>query len=385
MTLTTTQENTIQLLKNGPRFIELYIELILKAEKFILLHSYIFEDDEITEPIIQALISQSQKNIPVFVILDAFGSGEFSTQTVTRLQEAHINFNFFSPFFKFKKIAQRLHQKLLLIDNKYAVVGGINLSKQFNSPDQGAPWLDYACLIEGIEVQEIFCEVLPLYLKSFQKRHKQLNSFLALTHQVKGPVLLKTNSNDWTQYKNNIYQSYIIAIRKAQTDIYILATYFIPGKRLLKELRNAKRRGVNIHLIFGKLTDHPIVNLAIKYFYDWYLEQGFQIYEWDKSIIHGKLALIDDRWVTIGSYNHNYVSRYGNLELNIEVINNEFAAIVKDEFITVTRHSEEITSSNFKKDFKHLVLTHLTFFLTNILTLISLLILYKRDEMKDIN
>src|SRR5690606_20020936 len=141
--------------------------------------------------------------------------------------------------------------------------------------------------------------------------------------------------NDWMKYKNRIYKSYIQAIKKSQTSITLMATYFIPGKKLLKELRLAKKRGVQVNLVFCNTSDHPFISKVEQYFYGWYLQNGFNIFEWSQSVMHGKIALIDGNWCSIGSYNHNYISRYGNLEINFEIIDLKFTQLIKDEFMDV--------------------------------------------------
>ncbi|MAX65881.1 MAG: phospholipase D-like domain-containing protein [Bacteriovoracaceae bacterium] len=378
-----THNNHIDLIKNGPEFITTNLKLINEARSFIFFHTYIFEEDNITQPLIDAFIQKAQQGVAVYILLDAFGSEDLSHVTKDRFQDAGVNFHFFTPLFHINNIGRRLHQKVLLIDNKKCLLGGINYSKKFNSPEQKTPWLDYSCVVEGEEVYNTFQTILKLYLKNFPKHKEQLLSFRNYSHTVEDYHLIKTNENDWTRHKQQIYNSYLIAIKSAKHEIIILATYFIPGKKLLKYLRKAQKRGVRIKLIFGKISDHPLVSAASDYFYQWYLDNHFEIYEWDQSVIHGKLALIDNKWVSIGSYNHNYISRYGNLEINYEIISKEFSQTVAHEFESIVSSSKKLTYEDLNRGMRSRVFILIVYFLTNIITFFSILFIFKRDEEEE--
>jgi cardiolipin synthase len=375
-----TTKNKIQLLTNGAHFIDENIKLINKAKEFIFFHTYIFNDDEVTLPIIEALLNAKDRKVSIFIIFDAYGSAKFSKKTQNKLLVKGIHFKLFKPIVLLKNIGRRLHQKLLLIDNHSAIVGGINYAKEFNSPMDSGPWLDYASLIEGQEVNNIFKKVLHLYITNFRPQKDQLLSFQEFSHKVNNETNVCTNENDWMRYKQEIYKSYLTAINSAKSEITILATYFIPGKKLLKELKKAQDRGVTVKLIFGSLSDHSLVSTAADYFYQWYIDHGIEIYEWDTSIIHGKLALIDNEWVTIGSYNHNYISRYGNLELNIEVINSDLAISVKEEFSRIIEASKRITETNLSKTIGNKIIIYLIYLLTNLITFLSIALIFKRQK-----
>lgn len=191
--------------------------------------------------------------------------------------------------------------------------------------------------------------------------------------------MVKTNLNDWTRNKKQIFKSYLSAISKAETEIYLLATYFIPGKKLLNALKKAKKRNINIHLIFGSKSDHPVTRIIENYFYNWYLSNGIKIYEYDKSIIHGKLAMIDNHWITIGSYNHNFISRYANLEINYEILDKSFGKIIKEEFENIINNSTEIKEGSLQSK-KNRILVGAFYFLTNLVTWLSLIFLLRRKK-----
>lgn len=117
----------------------------------------------------------------------------------------------------------------------------------------------------------------------------------------------------------------------AQHQITIINSYFFPRKKFMKQLTDAVDRGVRVRLILPKYSDWPSYILASEYLYSFFLERGVEIYQWKKSILHGKLATVDHEWSTIGSFNLNYTSYQQNLELNVDIYSNEFTTFLNCE------------------------------------------------------
>ncbi len=376
------QKNSIDLIINGDSFIERNLEVINGATHFIMLHTYIFEDDEVTTPVVNALACAAERGVSVYVLLDAFGSQEFSDKARRSLIDSGVNCAYFTPIFHFYRLARRMHQKVLIADNTQCIIGGINLAKRFNSPTTESPWLDYSVFVQGEEVHNIYLKIVRHYLKYFSHKKDELQSFKAYSHQVSDQVVIKTIENDWGFRYREVTKSYYNAIDTAQDEIVILATYFLPGKRLLNLLQRAAKRGVKVTLIFSAMSDHAVVHACEEYFFKWYLKAGFEVFLWDQSMVHGKIALIDDNWTTVGSYNHNYLSKYGNCEINCEVINNAFRNTVKEELNRVISNSKKINIADINKTFRYS--QYLSFFLLNFMTLFSLIFLYRQsDEDKE--
>jgi cardiolipin synthase len=382
--------NSIRLVHNGDDFLNTTIELINEAKDFIWLHTYIYEDDSITKPVTEALIRRAKEGIKIFFLVDGFGSRFLNDDFVTRFKEVGIHFSLFAPMFSKKMYhwGRRLHSKILLIDNSKVLTGGINLSQHFNAPHNKLPWLDYSVLIEGEEVFEITRRNFRLYAKHFPYIKQQPNKFLYVPNKKPESVcLLRTQVNDWMRFKNEIYQGHVEAIRNARDRIIIMATYFFPGKKFLNELRQAASKGVEVILIFTEKSDHPLERWSSKYLYSWFLSHNFKIYEWGESIVHGKLALFDDHWVTVGSYNHNFMSRYGNIELNIDVSDHQFASEVEKEIDYVLGLSTEITKERWQSSYKlsHRIKETLSFIFANFLTVTSFWFAIRKNDKKDFN
>lgn len=374
--------NSISLIKNGDDFLIQNIDLIKKAKQFILLQTYIFTEDTTTKPIIDAIIEQANLGIKVYILLDGFGSLRISKFE----NHKNIEFNIFSPLssLAFKNIGRRLHSKCLIIDNQYALVGGINLSQKFNDPQGSKPWLDYSCLIAGEEVLALYKKILPLY-----KRIPLDPAYLKITpnQQFSKPILLQTNINDGTRIKSQIHRSYVKAIKNAKKKITIVAPYFLPGKKFLNHLKKASLSGVDVELIFSAQSDHPLERWSSKYLYLWLLSNDIRIFEYNNSIVHGKIAVIDDSWTTIGSYNFNFLSRFSNHEINIEINDFDFTHDIIKELNYIKENSTEISAEkwNMENNIFHRLLEILSYSFANILTLVSMFLFIKKHKEEDIN
>lgn len=379
------QRNQVSLIANGEDFIEKCIEAIKGAQSQIKLHTYIFEEDEISNRIIKELEQKSNEGVKVFLLFDAFASPELSADLKERFKRAGINWAFFAPILsrKFEHYGRRLHQKVLIIDNSRAITGGINLAKKFIAPKSEKPWLDYAIDLRGEEVARLQRKTMWLYLKYFPEHRSIFKQKTDKASTEPGwDTQARTLVNDFMRFRTEIHQSYIQALREAKSSVKITATYFLPGKRFMRELKKASRRGVQIELIFGKRSDHTLERWSSRYLYSWYLKHGIKVYEWSDSILHAKAALIDNAWVSIGSYNHNYISRYACLELNIEVLNKEFASKMDQEFEKIKERSEIISKKDWHRPSRRWasMVYFFTYALSNVVTFISLLFIFRSKE-----
>lgn len=369
------------LIVNGPGFIKETELLIRQARNYIFLHTYIFHYDNMTITLVEELKMANARGVKVFIIIDGFGSINFPHKVIDHLKNQGIHIKYFKPLLSFKEIGIRLHQKVLLVDGEQAIVGGINYSEKYNAIGIESPWLDHALYTSSQEILRLLLKkVFPLYRSHFKLKKTFIGNFAT-------PYGPKTNKvkvieNNWTRYRQEVYRDYLHNIRKANFEIILFATYFIPGKKLLRTLKKASKRGVKIKLIFGKKSDHPMSKLASDYFYKWYLKNGFEVYEWVESIVHSKMGIFDQEIVTIGSYNHNFISRYANLELNITINDQAVSKQVVNEFERVLSHSTQIKKEDYKDSLGSRFFSSLIYIITNMFALFSMIFIYKNYKKK---
>ena len=155
-------------------------------------------------------------------------------------------------------------------------------------------------------------------------------------------MLFETRDNDGHQ--NDIERQYRLAIRACRTELTIANAYFFPGYRLLRDLRNAAKRGVRVRLILQGEPDMPIVKQAASYLYGYLIDAGVQIYEYCQRPLHGKVALADDHWSTVGSSNLDPLSLSLNLEANVFISDRDFNAVLRARLENlIEHHCQQVT------------------------------------------
>jgi cardiolipin synthase len=138
-------------------------------------------------------------------------------------------------------------------------------------------------------------------------------------------IRVKVLQNNWSRNKIEILKSYRSALKHAQHRMIIFASYFLPGRNERRLLRSASRRGVDIKIVFSAESDEPVFTRATNFLYDFILRNNITIYEYLPSNLHAKVATVDGKWCTIGSYNMNHLSDYGSVEMNADILDTGFA------------------------------------------------------------
>lgn len=289
------------------------------------LQTYIFDSDETGIRIAQALINAAQRGVTIFIVLDAYGADRLNKETQQQLTQAGIRLRFFGQLGTAGSLAwgRRLHHKIVVVDRCKALVGGINISNRYAGYGEEA-WLDFALLVEGPAVTQIVKICQQVYSQWFVLPQKGFRQFEHLEHHDKS-IKIQLLQNDWLRSKNQIALAYANAIKAAQKEIIIANSYFLPGRFFRKRLKEAAKRGVKIKILLPGVSDVPLAKQAIHYLYRFLLRNNIEIYEWMPSVLHGKVACVDGKWCTVGSYNLNYLSAYASIEFNIGVLDEEFS------------------------------------------------------------
>ena len=327
----TTKNNKTELLVNGLNYCEKYLECLRSANSTIHLQTYIFELDDFGLQVYNELLKARARGIDVYVLVDAVGSRKLNFETETSLKNAGVN------FFRFNSIhikwlyrwGRRLHHKILIIDQTACIIGGINIHSPFEHHSI-IPRLDFAVLVSGPIVYKLdqYCRLV--LRRSLREKIKLLKIYDETKEYLNG-VEVGISVNDWAYGHRKITEQYSKLTSNAQKDIVIVSSYFFPRKKFMKQLVAAVSRGVRVRLILPTFSDWPSYILASEYLYSYFLNNKIEIYQWKKSMLHGKLACIDGRWSTIGSYNLDYTSYQQNLEINVNIYSKEFTEVLNIE------------------------------------------------------
>lgn len=320
--------NCVELLINGEEFFPRVFDSIRKAKREVLLETFILCEDEVGKELQKALIAAAKRGARVEVTVDDYGTADLSEKFIQELTDAGVSLHVFDPTPRLLGIRvnmfRRLHRKLVVVDANEAFVGGINFSIDHITSVGPDTKQDYAVLVRGPIVQDVRKTCLHL-LRHGRHKTKSLGNTMstpALDRAGKVRMLLAVRDNIW--HTKDIERHYLRAIHGAKERLVIANAYFFPGYRLLRALRRAARRGVKVILILQGKPDMPWVSACSRLLYQYLLREKVVIYEYCQRPLHGKVALADDKWVTVGSSNLDPLSLALNLEANLVIEDAEF-------------------------------------------------------------
>jgi cardiolipin synthase len=356
--------DSFKLVHSGTEYFSALQSLIDAAVYEIHFQTYIFLADETGRHVADALLRAAHRGVKIYLLLDAYGSGNLSKELVSDLLAAGIEVRFFGKLFSGLSIhiGRRLHRKIILADGKNALIGGINISNQYNSLKGRIPWLDYAILFYDFPSNQLYRLCQERWLKPGKKRRfkKAFKPHFENSADAVGHSNIKINENDYLRGRNMAAKSYFSAILHAKQSLFIVGGYFLPGGKARRLLRRAAQRGVDIRVILAAQSDVALNRNAVQYLYQWLLRNNMKIYEYKPANVHGKVLIADKTRVCIGSYDLNNLSTYSNIELNLDIHNPVFASQFYDELEEVSEKDCKLVTvedlykrSNLWKRFKH--------------------------------
>jgi cardiolipin synthase len=328
--------NRVTLLNSGAEYFPALLAAIDAAQTEIYLESYIFADDDVGQAIAAGLCLAAARGVQVNVTVDGFGGHNFIRNFVPRLLAAGVRAMLYRPElgrFKLRRYRlRRLHRKLVVIDARIAFIGGINIIDDHNGLPEMCPRYDYAVRVEGPVLLPIHQAARRLWeivaWVNFKRRYRSPPPGKPCCNAV-GEQSAAFLIRDNLRHRNDILQAYIEAINSAQSDILIANAYFMPGVRFGWALQAAARRGVNITILLQGKTDHPLMHFATQAIYARALRSGIRIFEYEKSFMHAKVAVIDGIWATVGSSNIDPFSLLLAKEANLLVRDAGFAETLR--------------------------------------------------------
>jgi len=326
--------NQIQLLENGDQFYPAVFSAIENAESKIILETFIWFEDSVGWQLHEVLLNAARRGVNIEVLLDGYGSPDLSDKFVSELTMAGVVFRYYDPrprlFGMRTNLFRRMHRKIVVVDAVVAFVGGINYSAEHMTNYGPEAKQDYAVRVEGPVVEDILqfeLENLPGNAEAqrfWRRRHRPEEN------RTPGEAQTLFVWRDNNEHRDDIERHYLKMLANARREVIIANAYFFPGYRLLHAMRNAARRGVRVKLVVQGEPDMPIVKVGARLLYRYLLKGGVQIFEYQRRPLHGKVALMDDHWATVGSSNLDPLSLSLNLEANLIVHDRAFNQTLRD-------------------------------------------------------
>ena len=341
--------NTHQLLLNGEEKFPELLETLNKAEQYIHLEYYAWENDRRGNQIKEILLKKAKEGVKVRAIYDAYASRKIKHNIVKTLREGGVEIY---PIIDIKlvgfanRINHRDHRKIAIIDGIYGFVGGINLSDRYdNSIDTGLYWRDTHLKITGpgvMNLQRHFmvswnaCQKKPLKVNEIIPQNKLLFS------EHKRTSLSQVIAGGPIYDMSNVMLSYTRIFTLAREKLYITNPYFIPNETIADALKQAAKSGVDVRLLLPKKSDSVIVGAASKHYYEALLLSGVKIFEYEKGFIHAKTVVTDNLVSVVGTANMDIRSFDLNFEIMSVIYDATFALDLENSFLEDLKFSEQI-------------------------------------------
>jgi len=320
--------NHFELLENGEEFFPRVFNAIAQARREVMLETFILFEDKIGQELHAALLAAAQRGVEVHVLVDGFGSPDLSDPFVGSLVDAGVCFRVFDPGRRFLgqrlNVLRRMHRKIVVVDGQLGFIGGINYSADHMADFGPEAKQDYSVQVRGPVVAQMhrFTREAVLGRSAHQRPHA--TDITGRPHAGTAHAMFVTRDNQL--HTNDIERQYRVALRAARSRVVIANAYFFPGYRFIREMRRAAKRGVDVRLILQGQPDMPIVKTAASLLYDHLQRAGVRVYEYCDRPLHGKVALVDEDWSTVGSSNLDPLSLSLNLEANVIIQDRAFNA-----------------------------------------------------------
>ena len=329
-----TDGNRITALQNGAEIFPAMLEAIRSAETSITFETYIYWSGEIGETFSRALAERARAGVPVQVTVDWVGSAKMDRKLLAQMQEAGVKVQRYRPlrWYNFRRLNYRTHRKLLVVDGRIGFTGGVGIADQWQGnaedPDH---WRETHFRVEG--------PVVAQFQAAFNDNWIKVTGEL-LNGETFFPPLHRVGDLDAHLFiaspaggSESMHLMYLLAIAAATRTIDLAASYFVPDELVIQAFIAARARGVRVRLLLpGPWIDAEAVRLASKATWGRLLQVGVEIYEYQPTMIHTKLLIIDNELVSVGSTNFDPRSFRLNDEANLNIYEKSFAAQMTDVF-----------------------------------------------------
>jgi cardiolipin synthase len=340
---------TLELLINGEQYYPRLWEDIRAAQNEILVETFIVFDDVVGRELADELCAAAQRGLKVHLTIDGWGSAFLPEAYAERLRQSGVHLHIFGPISSATRwlglrpnLFRRMHRKLVVIDRKIAYAGGINFSEDHLADTHPEGKQDYVVRAVGSVAEQIHdyvaCEIERLCDDRVRSRKWRTRGVALPGASVPwkregnvSEVFFVTRDN--REHHGDIERFYKLALRRAQHEIIIANAYFFPSFGFMWQLRRAVRRGVRVVLILQGKPDMEYVRTVASTLYDYMLDAGVELYEYTQRPLHGKVAVFDDAWCTIGSSNMDPLSLASNAEANLFIYDQVFTKKLREHLV----------------------------------------------------
>jgi cardiolipin synthase len=342
--------NRAEMLVNGERIFPAMLEGIRSAKKTITFESYIYWKGKVGKDFADALAERARNGVKVHVLLDWAGSHPMDQDQINEMGSAGVQvFKYHRPqWYSFRQLNHRTHRKLLVIDGKVGFTGGVGIADEWGGNAQDPDhWRDTHFRIEGPVVAQLQGAFADNWTQTTGSVLHGEEYFPELRAQGNLPSQMFKSSIEGGA--ESMQLMYLLSVAAAKSTIDLSMAYFIPDPDSIEHLVAALERGVKVRIIVpGDHTDSRLVRSASRAHWGRILEHGAEIYEYQPTMFHCKVLVVDNHWVSVGSTNFDTRSFRLNDEANLNIYDREFARLLTTQFEKDLERSRRITYDEWK-------------------------------------
>ncbi len=343
--------NKVTSLVNGDQSFPAMITAVKGAEKSINLETYIYWSGQIGEEFADLLIAKAQEGVRVRVLVDWWGSGEIDSSHFLRMRAAGVQVVKYNPLLPWRalRVNHRDHRKLLIVDGKVGFTGGAGIADIWlGNAEHPGQWRDTMFQLEGPAVGQMQAVFMDNWREAAREVLAGDDYFPELPPA--GDHLVQVFGSSPQDNVETVRMMFLLSIDSARKNIRICTPYFVPGEGTEEALLRACERGVKVEFIVpGSNTDVPFVRHVSRGHWGPLLRAGAKFYEYQPTMFHCKLMIVDDIWVSVGSANVDNRSFRLNDESNMNIYSAAFAAEQVKIFEADKAKTVEVTPELWKK------------------------------------
>jgi cardiolipin synthase len=341
--------NAIETLVNGDKIFPSMLAAIEGARNTITFETYIYWSGTIAERFADALAAKARQGLSVKVLLDWVGSIPMEERLVDTMKQAGVEVVRFRPvhWYTLDRINNRTHRKLLIVDGRIGFTGGVGIGDEWLG-DARSPreWRDNHYRIEGPAVSELQAAFAEHWIEATGELLMGDRFFPAIARAGDKDAQIVVSS---ANRRNVMHLMLMTALAAAEKTIRIGTPYFVPDEVTRRQLLAARQRGVDVQIIVpGSRTDARIVRNASRHFWGEMLAAGIRIHEFQPTMYHSKIAIVDEVWTSVGSTNIDERALRLNDEANINVYDRAFARSELALFEADLKRSREYTLADWQ-------------------------------------
>ena len=337
--------NKVDTLRNGEQIFPAMLAAIRAAKQTITFETYIYWSGNTGKAFADAIAERARAGVKVHVLLDWVGSQKMDARLIAQMKEAGVEIEKYHPlsWYTIDRLNNRTHRKLLIVDGRVGFTGGVGIADEWDGHAQDKDhWRDTHYRLEGPAVAQMQAAFADNWTKV---------SGVVLHGEPYFPAESKSGALYAQMFKSSVdsgaesmHLMYMLSIAAAEKSIDMSMAYFVPDDLALSTLTAALERGVKVRIIMpGPITDASLVRHASRSTWGAILAAGAEIYEYQPTMFHCKVLVIDGIWTSVGSTNFDVRSFRLNDEANLNVLDRSFAQRQIADFEDDLSHSRKIT------------------------------------------